>query len=109
VGILRSHNIMTRIPFFWTLIFVSSNRIKLENIPQSHTVEQNLHYSKKATGINIHSFIEKYISVPTYNTQILTKRNVYTYIPLTLYPRRGIRGISDFAPKRPRFTKITYL
>jgi hypothetical protein len=29
-----------------------------------------------------------------------------TYIPLTLYPRRGSRGISDTPPRRPRFTKI---
>jgi hypothetical protein len=32
---------------------------------------------------------------------------VYTYIPLTLYPRRGSRGISDIPPRHPRFTKIT--
>jgi hypothetical protein len=25
----------------------------------------------------------------------------------TFYPRRGSRGISDIAPRRPRFTKIT--
>jgi hypothetical protein len=29
-----------------------------------------------------------------------------TYTPLTLYLRRGSRGISDI-PRRPRFTKIT--
>jgi hypothetical protein len=27
-----------------------------------------------------------------------------TYIPLTLYPRRGNRGISDILPRHPRFT-----
>jgi hypothetical protein len=27
---------------------------------------------------------------------------IHTYIPLTLYPRRGSRGISDIAP-RPTF------
>jgi hypothetical protein len=33
---------------------------------------------------------------------------IHTYIPsLTLYPRRGSRGISDISPRRPRFTKIT--
>jgi hypothetical protein len=26
-------------------------------------------------------------------------------IPLTLYPRRGSRGISDIPPRHPRFTK----
>jgi hypothetical protein len=31
----------------------------------------------------------------------------YTYIPLTLYPRRGGRGISDIPPRR--FIKIIYL
>jgi hypothetical protein len=31
------------------------------------------------------------------------------YVPLTLYTRRGSRGISDIPPKRPRFTKIIYL
>jgi hypothetical protein len=34
---------------------------------------------------------------------------IHTYIPLTLYPRRGSRDISDSAPRRPRFTKITLL
>jgi hypothetical protein len=34
---------------------------------------------------------------------------VNTYIPLTLYPRRGSRGISDIPPRHPRFIKITYL
>jgi hypothetical protein len=29
-----------------------------------------------------------------------------SFIPLTLYPRRGSRGISDIPLKRPRFTKI---
>jgi hypothetical protein len=29
-----------------------------------------------------------------------------TYIPLTLYPRRDSRGISDIPPRHPRFTKI---
>jgi hypothetical protein len=31
----------------------------------------------------------------------------YIYIPLTLYPRRGSRGISDIPPRHPRFTKIS--
>jgi hypothetical protein len=31
---------------------------------------------------------------------------VHTYIPLTLYPRRGSRSISDIPPRHPRFTKI---
>jgi hypothetical protein len=29
------------------------------------------------------------------------------YIPLTLYPRRGSRGISDILSRHPRFTKIS--
>jgi hypothetical protein len=28
------------------------------------------------------------------------------YIPLTLYPQKSSRGVSDTSPKRPRFTKI---
>jgi hypothetical protein len=30
---------------------------------------------------------------------------IHTYIPLTLYPRTGSRGISDIPPRHPRFTK----
>jgi hypothetical protein len=32
----------------------------------------------------------------------------YTYIPLSLYHRRGSRDISDIPPRYPRFTKISY-
>jgi hypothetical protein len=32
---------------------------------------------------------------------------IHTYIPLTLYARRGSRGISDIPPRHPRFTKIS--
>jgi hypothetical protein len=32
--------------------------------------------------------------------------NIYTYISLTLYPRRGSRGISDIPPRRLRFTNL---
>jgi hypothetical protein len=31
---------------------------------------------------------------------------LHTYIPLTLYPRRGSRDISDITLRRRRFTKI---
>jgi hypothetical protein len=31
---------------------------------------------------------------------------IHTYIPLTLYPRRGSRDISDILPRHPHFTKI---
>jgi hypothetical protein len=34
--------------------------------------------------------------------------SILIYIPLTLYPRRGSRGISDINPRHPRFTKISY-
>jgi hypothetical protein len=34
---------------------------------------------------------------------------VHTYIPLTLYPQRGSRGISDIPPRYPHFTKISQL
>jgi hypothetical protein len=31
---------------------------------------------------------------------------IHTYIPLTLYPRRSNRGISDIPPRHPCFTNI---
>jgi hypothetical protein len=34
---------------------------------------------------------------------------IYTYIPLTLYLRRGSRDMSDILPRRLRFTKIIKL
>jgi hypothetical protein len=34
---------------------------------------------------------------------------IHTYIPLTIYPRRGSRGISNIPPRYPRFTKISYV
>jgi hypothetical protein len=40
---------------------------------------------------------------------ILLLTYIHTYLPLTLYPRRGSRGISDIAPRSPRFTKISQL
>jgi hypothetical protein len=32
---------------------------------------------------------------------------IHTYIPLTLDPRSGSRGVSDIPLRRPRFTKMT--
>jgi hypothetical protein len=32
---------------------------------------------------------------------------IHTYMPLTLYPRRGSRDISNIPPRHPRFTKIS--
>jgi hypothetical protein len=37
---------------------------------------------------------------------IAAKMILYTNIPLTLYPRRGSRDISDISPRRPHFTKM---
>jgi hypothetical protein len=37
--------------------------------------------------------------------QTILFKHTYTYIPLTLYPRRGSRGISDIPPRHPCFTK----
>jgi hypothetical protein len=39
------------------------------------------------------------------NSFLLDIYILHTNIPLTLYPRRGSRGISDIPPRRPRFTK----
>jgi hypothetical protein len=33
--------------------------------------------------------------------------DIHTYIPLTLFPRRGSRGISNIPPRHPSFTKIS--
>jgi hypothetical protein len=35
------------------------------------------------------------------------EEHIHTYIPLTLYPRRGSRGISNIPPRYPHFTKIS--
>jgi hypothetical protein len=32
---------------------------------------------------------------------------IHTYIPLTPYPQRGSRGISDIPTRHPRFTKVS--
>jgi hypothetical protein len=32
---------------------------------------------------------------------------LHTYIPLTIYPLMGSRGISDIPPRHPRFTKYS--
>jgi hypothetical protein len=47
----------------------------------------------------------KYLNNPVKRTY-LSLIPLHTYIPLTLYPRRGSRGISDILPRCPRFTKI---
>jgi hypothetical protein len=48
----------------------------------------------------------------TTRDRILFYHFIHTYIPLSLYPQRGIifiRGIiSDIPPRRLRFTKIIY-
>jgi hypothetical protein len=49
-------------------------------------------------------FMPKYVTNPLKWDPIL-----HTYIPLTLYPRRGSRGISNIPPRHPRFTKISKL
>jgi hypothetical protein len=68
-----------------------------------------LQYNRKDTdsfrscSLRVFSFrVCKNIKVPK-DTYILTN------IPLTIYPRRGSRGISDIPPKHPRFTKISYV
>jgi hypothetical protein len=46
-------------------------------------------------------FIDKILFV---HSKFLLLRLVPTYIPHTLYPRKGCRDISDIAPRRLRFT-----
>jgi hypothetical protein len=67
---------------------------------------------------NYNTYQDQEYNFPTYihTTHIRTyflsieknmdQENFPTYIPLTLYPRRGSRGISDIPPRHPRFTKI---
>jgi hypothetical protein len=39
--------------------------------------------------------------------ELLPSKLIHTkYIPLTLDPRRGSRGVSDILPRRPSFTKM---
>jgi hypothetical protein len=35
----------------------------------------------------------------------MLNKYIHTYIPLTLYPRRGSRSIPDIPPRHARFTK----
>jgi hypothetical protein len=60
-------------------------------MPEGQTVNMELLFER----IQKARFVEK-------NSCIL-----HTYIPLTLYPQRGCRGISNIPPKHPRFTKIS--
>jgi hypothetical protein len=43
---------------------------------------------------------------PSSSTNIII---TYIHTPLTLYPRRGSRGISNIPSRHPRFTKISWL
>jgi hypothetical protein len=43
----------------------------------------------------------------TCEAQLRYLRLTNTYIPFTLDPRRGRRGVLDITPRRPRFTKMT--
>jgi hypothetical protein len=47
------------------------------------------------------------ITVNLTQVEVVTKHTYITYIPLTLDPRRGSKGVSDNPPRRPRFTNIT--
>jgi hypothetical protein len=52
------------------------------------------------------TFIEHSLIGDKYNNN---KKLYITYIPLTLYPRRDSRGISDIPPRRLRFIKFILL
>jgi hypothetical protein len=49
----------------------------------------------------------KWIEVLSINSHVYLHTYIHTYIPLTLYPRRGSRGISNIPPRHPHFTKIS--
>jgi hypothetical protein len=65
---------------------------------------QNIYFHKNHRERKF--FIKKII---IYSTHKINKITNNTYIPLTLYSRRGSRGISDIPPRRPRSTKIISL
>jgi hypothetical protein len=37
----------------------------------------------------------------------IRNQGIHTYIPLTLYPLSGSRGVADIPPRHPCFTKIS--
>jgi hypothetical protein len=48
-----------------------------------------------------------YLNVLPLNGLLVYKKNLILNITLTLYPRKGSRGISDITPRQPRFTKTS--
>jgi hypothetical protein len=54
------------------------------------------------------STIARRVHLPCHRATKCVKLVIYSflYIPLTLYPRKGSRGISDIPPRHPHFTKI---
>jgi hypothetical protein len=65
--------------------------------------------------LHLQSFEPTPVSRRVYVRQAVSRKNdcrityIYTFIPLTLYPRRGGRGISDIPPRHSRFTKTSKL
>jgi hypothetical protein len=69
--------------------------------PQQHAHHQQRTHRRRQTRL------ATCLRARTHTLHSVRFLHTYTYIPLTLYPRRGSRGISDIPPRRPRFTKIT--
>jgi hypothetical protein len=76
---------------------------------QWNNVEQYVYHKIGAhvdmETITEESFLEAVNEVLNKDKYVFT----FTYIPLTIYPRRGSRGISDIHPSRQRFTIIGYV
>jgi hypothetical protein len=75
-----------------TLVLVSRNGLRrqykaIEN--EDEYLTGNVNFKKLSNSINTNYYYTN------------------TYIPLTLYPRRGSRSILDIPPRNPRFTKIS--
>jgi hypothetical protein len=83
-------------------VFLQSVYVKIHYVYVcclAHTAEQQ--------GTSFASFRTRWRGVK--HKFILLLVIAYTYIPLTLYPQRDSKGISDIPPRRPGFTKTIQL
>jgi hypothetical protein len=67
------------------------------------TMENNKPYFKNKYNIIILYLLIHYAD---HDIKKINIKLIHTYIPLMLYPVRGIRSILDIPPRHPRFTKM---